>query len=49
VGGATPRLVALGSIRKKAEQAMRSKLANSTPPWPLHEHLPQVPALFGFL
>ena len=30
VGGATPGLVALGSIRKQAEQAMESKLVSST-------------------
>ena len=32
VGGAIPGLVVLGFLRKQAEQAMRSKLVNSTPP-----------------
>ena len=40
VGGATPGLVVLGSIRKQAEQAMGSKPGSSTPPWPLHQLLP---------
>jgi hypothetical protein len=29
-----------GSVRKQAEQAMRSNPASSTPPWPLHRLLP---------
>ena len=40
VGGATPGLVVLGSIRKQAEQAMGSKLVSSSPLWPLHQPLP---------
>ena len=40
VGGAIPGLVVLGSIRKQAEQAMRSKPVSSTPPWPLLQLLP---------
>lgn len=32
VGGATPGLVVLGSIRKEAEQDMNSKPVSSTPP-----------------
>ena len=40
VGGAILGLVALGSIRKQAEQVMGSKLVSSTPPWPLHQLLP---------
>jgi hypothetical protein len=35
VGGAIPGLVALGSIRKQAEQAKGSKPVNNIPPWPL--------------
>ena len=33
MGGAIPGLVVLGSLRKQAEQAMRSKPVSSTPPW----------------
>ena len=40
VGGAIPGLVVLGSIRNQAEQALESKPAGSTPPWPLHQLLP---------
>jgi hypothetical protein len=40
VGGAIPGLVVPGSVRKQAEQAMRSKPVSSTPPWPLHQLLP---------
>ena len=40
MGGATVRLVVLGSTRKKAEQGTKSRLANGAPPRPLHEHLP---------
>lgn len=43
--GAIPRLAILGSIRKLAIQAMRSKPVNSTPPCPLQQYCPQVPAL----
>jgi hypothetical protein len=32
--------VVLGSIRKEAEQTMRSKPVSSTPPRPLHQLLP---------
>jgi hypothetical protein len=35
VAGEPPSLVVLGSIRKQAEQAMRSKPVSSTHPWPL--------------
>jgi hypothetical protein len=54
VGGAIPRLVVLGSIRKYAEQAMRSKPVSSTPLWPLRWLLPpgscpvSVPLLVSF-
>lgn len=34
-----PRRVVLGSIRKQAEEALRSKLVSRTPPWPLHQYL----------
>jgi hypothetical protein len=40
VGGAIPRLVVLGSIRKQAEQAKRSKLVSSIPLLLLHQLLP---------
>ena len=40
VGGATSKLVNLGSVRKQTEKAMRSKPVNSTPPWLLHDFLP---------
>jgi hypothetical protein len=40
VGDAIPGLVILGSIRKQAEQTMRSKPISSVPPWPLHQLLP---------
>ena len=33
-------LVVLSSLRKQAEQAMRSKPVSSTPPWSLHQLLP---------
>ena len=36
MGGATPGLVVLGSVRKQAEQAIGSKAVSSTAPWPLH-------------
>jgi hypothetical protein len=35
VGGTTSGLVVLGSIRKQAEQARRSKPVRNIPPWPL--------------
>jgi len=40
VGGAIPRLVVLGFIRKQAEKATRSKPVSNKPPWPLHQLLP---------
>ena len=39
MGGAVPELVVLGSIRKQAEQAMRSESVSNTPVWPLHQLL----------
>ena len=39
MGGAIPGLVVLGSIRKQAEQPMRSKPVSGTPPWSLHQLL----------
>ena len=39
VGGAIPGLIVLGSIRKQAEQARRSKPGSNIPPWPLHQLL----------
>jgi len=39
VGGAVSGLVVLGSIRKQAEQATRSKPVSSFPLWPLHQLL----------
>ena len=36
IGGAIPRLVVLGSIRKEAEQARGSQTDSSIPLWPLH-------------
>ena len=47
VGRAIPGLVVLGSIRKQAECATRSKQA--TPPWLLHQLFLQCSALFAFL
>jgi hypothetical protein len=40
VGDAIPGLVALGSIRKQAEQARGSKPVSSIPLWPLNQLLP---------
>lgn len=37
--GAISWLMALGSIRKQAEQAMKSNPVSSTPPWSLHQLL----------
>ena len=45
---AMPGQVVLGSIRKQAEQARKSKAVSSIPPWPLHQPLPQVPVLTSF-
>lgn len=42
VGDATLRLVALGLIRKKAKQAMKSKPGSSIPPWPVLSTLTQI-------
>ena len=39
VGGAIPGLLIPGSIRKQAEQAIRSNPLSSTPPWLLHQLL----------
>jgi hypothetical protein len=39
VGGTTPGLVVLGSIRKEAEQARGSKPVRNIPPWLLHQLL----------
>lgn len=39
MGGSITGLVAMGSIRKKIEQAMRNKPVNSIHPWPLHQPL----------
>jgi hypothetical protein len=39
VGVCFPGMVVLGSIRKQAEQAMRSKSVNNTLPWSLHQLL----------
>ena len=39
VGGAIPGLVALGSLRKQAEEAVRSKPVSSSSPQP-HQLLP---------
>jgi hypothetical protein len=47
VGGAIPRLVVLGSIRKQAEQARGSKPVRKILPWPLHQLL--LPDLLEFL
>jgi hypothetical protein len=46
VGGSIPGLVVLGSIRKQAEQARRSKAVSNIPPWPLHQLL--LPDLLEF-
>jgi hypothetical protein len=54
VGGATPGLVVLGSIRKQAEQARGCNPVSSVHPWPLHQLLPpsscpvRVPVLSSF-
>jgi hypothetical protein len=39
VGGTISGLVVLGSIRKQAEQARRSKPVKNISPWPLHQLL----------
>jgi len=54
VDGAIPGMVVLGSKRKQAEQAMKTKPGNSTPLWLLYQFLLQgscpmrVPALTAF-
>ena len=40
VGGTIPGLVALGSIREQAEQAMGRVPVSSITSWPLHQLLP---------
>ena len=45
----TSGLVVLGSIRKKAEQAMRNKPAGRTSPWLLHQFLPCLTSCPDFL
>lgn len=40
MGGAIPWLVVVGSIRKKADQATRSKSVSSILLLPLHQFLP---------
>ena len=40
VSGATLGLVVSDSIRKQAEQAMKSKVVSNTRPWPLHQLWP---------
>ena len=42
VDAVIPELMVLGSVRKQAEQAMRSKPVSNTPPWHLHQLLPPV-------
>ena len=49
VGGASPGTVALGAVRKQAEQGMGSKPVSSALPWPLRCSCLQDPALFEFL
>jgi hypothetical protein len=39
VGGVTPKLVVLNSLKKETEEAMIIKLVSSTPSWPLHQLL----------
>jgi hypothetical protein len=46
MGGTISGLVVLGSIRKQAEQAQRSKPVSNIPPWPLHQLL--LPDLLEF-
>jgi hypothetical protein len=46
VGGATPGLAVLGSLREQAEQARGSKLVRNIPPWPLPQLL--LPDLLEF-
>jgi len=46
VGGTTPGLVVLGSIRKQTEQARGSKPVSNIPLRPLHQL--QLPDLFEF-
>jgi hypothetical protein len=46
MSGTISGLVVLGSIRKQAEQARRSKPVSNIPPWPLHQLL--LPDLLSF-
>jgi hypothetical protein len=46
MGGAIPGLLALGSIRKQAEQGRGCKPVSNIRPWPLHQLL--LPDLLGF-
>jgi len=46
MGGVILVLVVLGSIRKQAEQARRSKPVSNISPWPLHQLL--LPDLLEF-
>jgi hypothetical protein len=46
VGGSTPGLVVLGSIRKQDDQARGSRPVSNIPPWPLHQLL--LPDLLEF-
>lgn len=39
MGGAIPRLMVLGTIRKHAEQAIMIKRVNRTLPWPSYQAL----------
>jgi hypothetical protein len=40
VGGTIPGMVALGSLRRQAEQGKGSKPVSSIPPWPLSASAP---------
>jgi hypothetical protein len=40
VGDFIPGLVVQGFVRKRDEQAMKSKPVSSIPPWPLRQLLP---------
>lgn len=45
---ATPGLVVLDAIRKKAEHSLKNKSVISTPLLPFHQLLPQLPTLKAF-
>jgi hypothetical protein len=49
VGVAVSGQLVLGFIIKQAEQAMKSMLVSSTPPWPLHQLLPCLSLCSNFL